>query len=150
AFGLDPLTFERRAEQELGPFFWSNAGFGKWQLHCLVPESIELFRNVVTSSDYIRRDVYDLFGESLIGHDGATHRHQRSALGAPFTPRGLTAAEVGTRFAETIAHHIDEWLARPSVRVLPATRELVLALILGMLGVKNQDLAAFRRDYEEV
>src|SRR3954470_17566031 len=57
AFSLDPLAFERRAERELGPFFWSNAGFGMWQLHCLLPESIELFRNTVTSSDYIREDV---------------------------------------------------------------------------------------------
>src|SRR5262249_1377856 len=45
-----------------------------------------------------------------------------------------------------IERHLEQWLARPTVRILAATRELVLGLILGMLGVPPQDLAAFRRD----
>lgn len=144
----DPLRFDRLAEREVGPIFWKNVGFGLWQLQCLLPDAFEIFRNSAATPAFIRDNLYDLFGEAMNGQDGAKHRHQRSAMSAPFSPRGISASGVGAEFAAIIERHVHGWIARSEVAMLPSTREMALAVILRMLGVKDQDLSAWRRDYE--
>jgi cytochrome P450 len=106
AHAFAPLAFDRLAEREVGPFFWNEAGFGLRQLQCLLPESFEVFKHPASSSEYVHERVPDLFGVSLIGKDGAAHRHQRSAMSAPFTPRGLTETGLGAEFAAIIERHV--------------------------------------------
>src|SRR5262245_20819544 len=90
----------RDAERSLGPLFWLEMGFGKTFLVCLAPASFELFKNKQTSSATLAEIAGQLLGRnSLIVHDGPPHRHMRSALNPPFTPRGLSVAEVANTFA---------------------------------------------------
>lgn len=149
ALASDPLGLDRIAEREVGPLYWTDTGFGRWQLRCLSPESFDLFKNVQTSSDYVGETLPDLFGRSVITLDGKPHRHARSVMGPAFTPGGLSAARVGSLFADVIERHVHEWIDRGVITTLASTRELVLALILRMLGVPERDLDVWRRDYED-
>jgi cytochrome P450 len=53
-------------------------------------------------------------------------------------------------FATIIERHVRGWIERSEVRLLSSTREMVLALILRMLGVPEQDLETWRKDYEDL
>jgi cytochrome P450 len=149
AMAIDYLGLLRRAERELGPLFWLEMGFGKSVLHSMSLDAFALFKNKTTTSTYLQEDLFEAFGVSLIAQDGPPHHHMRSAMNAPFLPRGLSASELGAMFAELIERRVRTWPGRRELRVLGETRELVLALMFRMLGVPETELSEWRRQYEE-
>ncbi len=149
AIASDYLGLVRRAERELGPFFWLKSGAAVENLHCLDPEVFSIFKNKVTTSTYLQGMLPDLFGISLIAQDGPVHHHMRSAMNAPFLPRGLTAAEVGPLLAEMIERRVSAWRGRGPIKILAETRELVLAIMFRLLGVPETNLASWREHYED-
>jgi len=149
AIATDFLGLLRRGERELGPMFWLDGGFGRSTLQCLLPEAFTLFKNKVTTSTYLQKDFFELFGVALIAQDGPPHHHMRSAMNAPFLPKGLSASELGAVFADIIERRIASWPTRGEVRILAETRELVLSLMFRMLGVPEAELSAWRTQYEE-
>jgi cytochrome P450 len=150
AIATDYLELLRRAERELGPFFWVESGFGTDQLNCMDPEVFSLFKNKVTTSTYLQEMFPDLFGISLIAQDGAVHQHMRAAMTAPFLPRGLTASEIGPLLADMIERRVRLWRDQREVRILAETRELVLAVMFRLLGVAEADLTEWREQYEDL
>jgi cytochrome P450 len=148
AIAGDYLGLVRRAAQEVGPFFWLRSGFAAPTLTCVDPEVFSIFRNKVTTSTYLQELLPDLFGVSLIAQDGPVHQHMRSAMNAPFLPRGLTAAEVGPLLAGIIEQRVSGWRDRGEVTILAETRELVLAIMFRLLGVPETNLSAWRERYE--
>lgn len=149
AIASDYLGLVRRAEQEVGRFFWLRSGFGTPTLTCLDPEVFSIFRNKTTTSTYLQELLPDLFGISLIAQDGPLHHHMRSAMNAPFLPRGLTAAEVGPLVGSIIERRVAAWRDRREVTVLAETREVVLAIMFRLLGVPETNLSAWRERYEQ-
>lgn len=149
AIASDYLGLIRRAERELGSFFWLKGGFDLDTLTCTDPEVFSIFRNKVTTSNYLLGLLPDLFGTSLIAQDGALHQHMRSAMNAPFLPRGLTAAEVGPLLADIIERRVRAWRERREITILAETRELVLAVMFRLLGVPETNLPVWREHYEE-
>lgn len=138
------------AARALGPVFWVDMGFGHRYVVCVDAAAFELFKNKQATSVSLAEVSGRLLGRrSLIGHDGAVHRHMRSALNPPFTPRGLSAAEVGGIFAEVIEQHVAVWLRTPAIALLPQMRELTLALLFRMLGIRDDAVPAWREHYEE-
>jgi cytochrome P450 len=132
-----------------GPFFWLKAGFDVENLVCVDPAVFAIFRNKVTTSTYLQSLLPDLFGISLIAQDGPVHHHMRSAMNAPFLPRGLTAAEVGPLLAEIIERRVRAWRDKGEITVLAETRELVLSVMFRLLGVPETNLQAWREKYED-
>lgn len=145
---LDSLDLMRRAERELGSLFWVEQGFGHDVLYCLDPSGFEIMRNRATSSAVLAAVVGEFLGDSMVVHDGARHHHIRSAMNGPFTPRGLSALEVGPVFAATIRERVARWRARGEVCILAETRELALDLIFRMMGIREHDLPHWRERYE--
>src|SRR6266542_1572349 len=134
AVATDYLGLLRRAERELGPMFWLDLGFGIRSLHVVAPAAFGIFKNKVTTSTYLQDQLPDLFGVSVIAQDGPVHHHRRSAMNAPFLPRGLSSSELGAVFADMIERRVRTWPARGELRILAETRELVLGLMFRMLG----------------
>jgi cytochrome P450 len=149
AIAADCLGLQRRAERELGPVFWLESGFGTEQLNCLDPDVFSIFKNKVTTSTYLQSMLPELFGISLIAQDGPVHQHMRSAMTAPFLPRGLTASEVGPLLAELIERRVRVWRQKREVKILAETRELVLAVMFRLLGVEESELSEWREHYED-
>jgi cytochrome P450 len=147
---LQQLELMRDAKRRVGDLFWVELNPGFWTLVCVHEEAFQLFRNKVTTSEDFRSYVGDLFGESMIVHDGAKHHHMRGALNGPFSVRGLDAAAVGELFADTMDRAVRRLGERREVRILSATREIVLSLMFRMLGVPEQELSAWRVQYEEL
>ncbi len=145
---LDSLELMRRAERELGPLFWVEQGFGHHVLYCLDPAGFEIMRNRATSSSVLTAVVGEFLGDSMIVHDGARHQHIRSAMGGPFTPRGLTALELGPVFAATIRERVARWRDVGEVQILAETRELAIELMFRMMGIRERDLSTWREHYE--
>lgn len=148
AIASDYLGLIRKAERDVGKFFWLKSGAVIENLNCLDPEVFTIFKNKVTTSTYLQGMLPDLFGTSLIAQDGPVHYHMRSAMNAPFLPRGLTAAEVGPLLAGMIERRIFEWREKGQVTVLAETREMVLAIMFRLLGVPETNLSAWREHYE--
>jgi cytochrome P450 len=150
AIAFDGLGFVRRTQARVGPIFWIDLGFGRDELMLLGAEGFGIFKNRFTTSEYLKSMLPELFGVSVLVQDGAVHQHMRTAMNAPFMPRGLSAAEVGQVFAELIERRVRTWPARGALRILPETRELVLALIFRMLGVAEAELGEWRQQYEKL
>jgi cytochrome P450 len=150
AIATDFLGLVRSAERDLGQFFWLDGGFGTDNLACTDPEVFSIFRNKVTTSTYLQGLLPDLFGISIIAQDGPVHRHMRSAMDAPFLPRGLTAASVGPLLSNLIDRRVHAWRERGEIQILAETRELVLAVMFRLLGVPETNLSAWRERYEDL
>jgi hypothetical protein len=117
AYAVDLLALMRDAERALGPMFFLKMGFGLWVLFYTRPEAFSLFKNKVTSSDYLREGGTGmLLGESVFVQDGAPHRHMRGALNGPFQPKGLGEAHVGTLVADLVERRVATWVGRRDVR----------------------------------
>lgn len=150
ALAADGLGFIRLAEREKGKLFWMDGGFGVGVLNCLDTESFGLFKNKVTTSQYMGKDfMAPLFGGSMIAQDGELHRHMRTAMNAPFSMRGLADAKVGTTIAAIVQRRVRSWVGR-EIRILAETRELTLEVMFRILGVQDEDLSEWRRRYEDL
>lgn len=139
----------RRAEAQLGPFFWLRNRPEEWSLQCAHPDGIAVLRTRSANVSHYKDIAGPLLGDSLLTHDGAKHTHERGAMNGPFTPRGLSAADVGPVIADTIAKRVDLLKYRDTVRILAETRELALDVIFGMIGIPARDLPEWRHHYEE-
>jgi cytochrome P450 len=149
AVATDYLSLLRRAEREVGPLFWLELGFGITTLQVLTPDAFGIFKNKVTTSTYLQTQMPDLFGVSVIAQDGVVHQHMRSAMNAPFLPRGLSSSELGAVFADQIERRLRSWPELGEVRILAETRELVLGLMFRMLDVPQSELSTWRKHYED-
>jgi cytochrome P450 len=150
AIHSDFLGLIRRGERELGPAYWINLGFDKLTLQLMSPASFTLFKNKAVTSSHLSDVLGELFGKAIIAQDGAPHHHARSAMNPAFTPKGVSAAELGTAFAELIERRIGAWPARGELRLLAEMRELVLGLMFRMLGVPEAEMRPWRENYEEL
>lgn len=151
ANAVDLLGLLRDAERALGPMFYLNQGFDNWQLVYAKPDAFSLFKNKLTSSNYMSEGGPGaLFGKGVIVQDGASHRHLRAAMNGPFQPRGLDAAQVGALVAELVERRVGAWVGRRDVRVLAETRELALEVMFRLVGIEDSEIAAWRHQYEEL
>jgi cytochrome P450 len=146
----DGLGFHRRNCDRFGPFFWVDAGFGLHELMCTGTEGFAIFKNKTTTSTYLKEFLPEIFGESMIAQDGKIHHHMRTAMNGPMLPRGLTTGGVGELFAQHIDRRLSTWPLDGELRILHATRELVLGLMFRMLGVDETEVAAWREHYEQL
>jgi cytochrome P450 len=152
ALAVDALGFMREAERRVGPLYYWNFGFDRWELTYSSRDSISLFRNKHTSSDNFRQAPgwREFFGESVMVHDGAMHQHMRSAMNGTFQPRGLAEAKVGEIVADLAERLVRRWTGREKVEVLADTREMALSVMFRLAGVEDEEIAGFRDHYEDL
>lgn len=148
AMASDLLGLLRHAERSLGPIFWLDTGGGQDHLFCMTPEILEAFKSQPLSSDHLRSCSGEFFGESLLVFDGSKHRHMRSAMNPPFTPRGLAEVDIGAFLADAVERRVKGWARRRRVHVLAETRELAIGLIFGMIGVAERELGEWQKRYD--
>lgn len=145
--GLADLFQESRG---LGPMVWVTFGFGMWTLVCSGPEALEIFKSKAFTSTHLQQIAPLVAGESLLAHDGAAHRHMRSAMNAPFTPRGLSASTFGPMSAGALSRLAGRWTAEKRARVLPDIQRVALEIIFQMLGVSVDNLEEWRKKYRDL
>jgi cytochrome P450 len=142
-----------RAERLLGPMFWLESPTPKGKVLDLVhlDESVfHVLRSKSVDSSVLREGAEELLGDSMIVRDGAPHRHTRSAFNAPFTPTGLTSTGVGSLFAHIVEKRLAEWVRPGPFRVVEKTQELTLELIFRLLDQPPDDLARWRKAYQDL
>jgi cytochrome P450 monooxygenase len=143
----DVLTFLRNAEKRVGPLFWTNNA-GNWGLVCMGEPGFELLKNKVTTSEYIREQAKDFIGDALLSRDGAHHRHLRSAMNGPFTPRGLTSTGAAATSAQVVEAHVAA-LPRESIPMVPEMQQLSLDIIFRIMGIPQDELALWNQKYRD-
>ncbi len=141
------LTFLRDAEARVGPLFWTK-NIGRYTLVSMGEPGFELLKNKVTSSEFIREGSPDFIGDSLMSRDGTSHRNLRSAMSAAFTPRGLTASGAASIAAEVVESYTSR-LPQEPFSLLDVTQGLTLDVIFRIIGIDNEELAAWNRNYRE-
>ena len=146
----DYLGLVRRAEQRYGSMFWLELGFGQRALQVMHSDAHNLFKNKLLTSAHLTDILGELFGKSIITQDGPAHHHARTAMNPAFSPRGLSAAELGCVFADLIEQRVSKWPEQGEIKVLPEMRELVLSLMFRLLGVPLDEAPAWRTHYEEL
>lgn len=149
AIAADYLGLLRLAERELGPLFWIDLGFDNLTLHALTPDAVDVLKNKGTTSAFLQTKFPELFGGALLAQDGAAHRHTRTAMNPAFSPRGLST-ELGGLLADAIEREVRAWADRREVRVLHATRELMIGLIFRMMGIPEPERATWRAQFEDL
>lgn len=151
AIAVDELGLLREGQRRFGSlFFWSH-GFESWQLVYASNEAFSLFKSKAVDSSYLTEGgVGHLFGQTLMAHDGASHRRLRAAMNGPFSPKGLDTAEVGAIVAASVERKVRSWLGRRDVQVLRETRELALEVMFKITGVEDDELPEWRRHYEDL
>ncbi len=136
----------RRAQADLGPLYWVAAGFG-WLLFCSGPEAVDVLRNRAFASAHLEKLTPAIASGTMLGQDGAPHRHLRGALAKPFQPRGLTASGVGATIAVALSEVASRWVGQGSARVLPDAQAAALDIIFRLLGVAPAELSTWRDKY---
>lgn len=149
AIATDLPALLRRAERDLGPYFWVELGFWGPQLVCTLPAALDLLKNKVTTSTIMHDRAPEFVGGTIIAQDGETHRQRRNAMNRPFQPPGLTVADIGSVFAERIEKAMKAWRAQGEIRLMQETRELAFDLMFLMLGVEETELSLWRQKYDE-
>ncbi|WP_437611582.1 cytochrome P450 [Sorangium sp. So ce834] len=151
AIAVDELGLLREGQRRFGSLFFWTHGFQAWQLVYASNEAFSLFKSKTVDSSYLTEGgVGHLFGQTLMAHDGASHRHIRTAMNGPFSPKGLDAAEVGAIVATSVERKVRSWLGRRDVLVLRETRELALEVMFKITGVEDDELPEWRRHYEDL
>ena len=140
-----PGAFRAARELGLGPMFWVTLGLGQWVLLCTSPESIEVFKSKAFTSRHLQEIAPLVAGKSLLAQDGSLHRHMRSAMNPPFSPRGLDAGTAGAMAAKVIRALTDRWAEQPNVRMLPEIQRAELDVIFRVIGVEVEDLEPWRK-----
>lgn len=140
----------RAGRAELGPLFWIAAGPGMWIISCTGREALDVFKSKSFTSTHLQKISPLVAGQSLLSQDGEVHRRMRSAMNAPFVPRGLSAGVVGPMMAGAIAARVAAWADAGRVKILPDTREVALEIIFRMIGILPSDLSSWRAQYREL
>ncbi len=146
---LDVEALFRDGQRDMGNVFWVYGGFGVYSLVWASSDVMTALLNKATTSSHFEIIAEPFLGGTMIAKDGEAHRHMRGAMQGSFTPRGLTAAEVGPILAELIQARVNTWVDLKQIRVLRETRELALNLIFRMIGIPEADLSQWRHQYEE-
>lgn len=145
----DFLHFIQAAETKYGKLFWVDGGFGRDSLICTDPEVFNAFRSKALNSESFQALGNDFLGQSLVVHDGPKHSRMRSAMNAPFTPKGLSGTELGPMMAEVIEQVVSRFEEGQTLRILHTTRELTLNVLFRMIGAPVEELPQWRHHYEE-
>ncbi|HZF51870.1 MAG TPA: cytochrome P450 [Polyangiaceae bacterium] len=142
--GIDTL---REGHRTLGPLFWCSFALGQWCLLCEGQQAYDILKRRATSSQHYKSSTGILLGEFMLVQDDPSHRHLRSALSGPFSPRGLAATGIGGRMAKTIEASVERWASERRIRVLPETQIISLEIIFQILGIEAQELPAWSAQY---
>jgi cytochrome P450 family 117 subfamily A len=142
----------REGKNQLGPLFWIDIFLNKWCLIYLGDDALEVIRSKEVTNAHMRefKMAMIILGESLLTQEGAEHRHMRSAMNAPFTPRGLGEARVGEQIASTVTARVDEWIERKQVSAITETKKLALEVIFRVVGVESSQIPSWREKYERL
>ncbi|WP_434045104.1 MULTISPECIES: cytochrome P450 [Sorangium] len=150
ALAIDELGLLREGRRRFGSLFWTR-GVEGWQLVHASNDAFSLFKSRSVDSSYLTEGgLGHLFGQTLMAHDGASHRHVRTAMNGPFSPKGLDAAEVGAVVAASVERRVRSWLGRRDVLLLRETRELALEVMFKITGVEDDELPEWRHHYEDL
>ncbi|WP_437629550.1 cytochrome P450 [Sorangium sp. So ce854] len=144
----DAIGLLRRSRSALGPLFWVNFGFAHRRLFHVGPDALDVLRMPEVAVDY-PKNLEEIVGRSMAVHDGALHRHMRSAINPLLGPQSF-AKGASAAIAPVISARIDAWLKRDSIAIHPAMRELSLEIIFRVCGVPTEDLPAWSRAYREL
>lgn len=145
---LDALRLLRRAQDQLGPIFWVNLGFGSEVLLCVDERGFEVFRDRRLDSSHLA-DFGRFLGHSMLVVDGADHKRMRGVSSKAFTPGGLTRARVGEIIAETVARRVESWRGRDRVAIVEDTKTLALEVIFRVMGIEVRALPAWSHWFSE-
>lgn len=135
--------------QELGPAYWLSMGFNTWTLVVSGPAARQIMKNKETSSDIIGGRANHITSDTLLVEDGDPHKRMRGAMNAPFTPKGISAANVGSLIGEVMDTHLREWQGEGTLPIHTITSEIALDVIFRILGVPGADLPQWRKIYNE-
>jgi cytochrome P450 len=141
-----PATFEEG--RKLGPMFWITVGM--WVLVCTGPDALEILKSKAFTSSHLQEISPLVAGESMLAQDGATHRHMRSAMNAPFLPRGLSASTFGPMSAKALSELTGGWIEQKRAKVLPDIQKTALEIIFRMIGVPADNLEPWRKQYRDL
>ncbi|NVB41013.1 cytochrome P450 [Pseudenhygromyxa sp. WMMC2535] len=149
ALARDTLGVLRKAQHEIGPVFWYNAGFRDAPtLMVLGEEGFSVLRTKRADSSHMAD--FDLFlGGSMLTLDGAPHRRVRGVSGPAFTPAGLGRAQVGEIITQTVERRLDTWRPRAQIDVVGEAKVIALEVIFRVMGVEVRDLPDWSRWYGE-
>lgn len=140
--------FLENAEKFKSPF-WIHLGFGRWQVVLPIGATFKVLKNKFTDSDVIPEFISYITNNSIIIADGKWHRRMRGAINAPFTPRGLSAANIGQITNDVIDSHLDVFEANAMIKVLDVTGLVALDIIFRMLGVPKGEVKLWRDKYSQ-
>lgn len=145
--------FLLEAERKVGPLFWLNRGFGKWSVVVAGEPAHTVMKNKATRSDVLGGDddntANHITKDIVVVADGVKHKRMRGALQGPFTPKGMTVAQLGSVLEEVAQKHIQPWIQKRSINILNETSEFALDIIFRMLGIPDLDLPMWRQKYNE-
>jgi cytochrome P450 family 117 subfamily A len=134
---LDARKVLERGYAAFGPVFRIDLGFGHRPVVCLGPSSFDLFKHRSLTSVGALPDLSYIFGQSLIGQDGAVHRHMRSAMNPLFSSRGMEESGVGAMMANIIDTHVARWGSRRRLKILEATQALTFDIVFHFAGASG-------------
>lgn len=149
----DQVSFLEETQKKLGPLFWLNPGFGGWTVVVTGEAAHVVMKNKETRSDVLGAEedsiAAHITGHTMVIQDGAEHKRIRGAVQSPFTPKGLTVAEIGTLLREVAEHRTSSWQEGHTFQILHETSVYALDIIFRMLGVSAQDLPLWRKMYND-
>jgi cytochrome P450 len=145
-----PMEFVAQLRALSGDLAWVNQGRGRWALYCMDPEMYEVLKDKSCSVRHYLDIAPTLLGNSLLTQDGDVHRSGRTAMNAPFTPKGLTAQGTSALMKEVIERQVSVMLDKPDPNALIELRTLALDIIFRILGIPHEELDGWRDHYEEV
>lgn len=137
----------QKAGEEVGTHFWLDFGFTGMELACLIPSAAPLLRNKVTTSAILRDLLPEVVTNVMIGQDGERHRGTRAYMNGPFQFAGLTASGMCPVFAGMIERTVTAWRGGAGIRLMAETRDLALALVFRLMGIKEGEFAQWREEY---
>lgn len=144
----NPPGMVKAGTEKLGPLFWMELGFGRPKtLVYSGTDTFQLFRRSDVESSHFFEQMGLFFGRSLLVVDGTTHRHMRAPMQKPFSPMGLHKAQISQIARRAIVERVSTWPRRRQINILTETQEITLAIIFGIIGVRPEELSAWRKKF---
>jgi cytochrome P450 len=143
------FDFLKRGREELGPIYWYDQGFGAWAVVVDGEPGREVMKNQKTRSDLLAENASHITLDTVLVNDGDVHRRMRGAMSSSFTPRGLSAAEVGDLILRLFEPRVEAWDLGAPLPVHEQTSEFALDVIFHILGVETDELPLWRVKFAE-
>ncbi len=143
------FDFLKKGREELGPVYWYDQGFGSWTVVVDGEPGREVMKNKKTRSDMMTEGVPHITLDTVLVNDGDTHKRMRGAMSSSFTPKGLSAAEVGELILRLFEPRVKAWDLTAPLSVHEQTSEFALDVIFHILGVENDELPQWRVKFAE-